>query len=169
VADSIYSRATVVPMTLDLRRGLRPVRDQGAQGTCAAQSAACMKEWQEKKDINFREYFSPQFIYNLRENSESEGMYGRDVMRILYHIGICPEKLYKYGTIEDKENLIKNESLIGMSSNYTIKHYAKLNSIDTTKKALFQNGPCLICVPVYNLTEKMWIPQPGQKMMGAMQ
>ena len=56
-----------------------------------------MKEWQEKKDINFREYFSPQFIYNLRENSESEGMYGRDVMRILSKIGSVDENTYNYG------------------------------------------------------------------------
>ena len=45
-----------------------PVRNQGIQGTCYAQSAACMKEWQEKHNYDNNEYFSPQFFYNLRSN-----------------------------------------------------------------------------------------------------
>lgn len=166
IADSIYSKSTVVPKKLDLRNNLQKVRDQGSQGTCAAQSAACMKEWQEKKDVNFDSYFSPQFIYNLRINSESEGMYGRDVMRILYQIGCCPEESYEYGKVESKDKLLENTELIQSSSNYKIKHYAKLYTIENTKKALFQNGPCLICFPVYNHSEQMWIPEQGQNMMG---
>lgn len=166
IGDSIYHSNTTFPKTLDLRNCLQNIRNQGTQGTCAAQSAACMKEWQERKDIDFREYFSPQFIYNLRENSDSEGMYGRDVMRILYKFGACPEKLYEYGKIEHKHNIINNKSIIELSSNHKIKHYAKLNTISSTKKALFQNGPCLICFPVYNEGDKMWIPKHGQEMKG---
>ena len=41
---------------------LLPIRDQGLQGTCFAQSAACMKEWQEKRDIGLNEYLSPNFF-----------------------------------------------------------------------------------------------------------
>ena len=167
VGDSIYHPVTYIPEKLDLRNNLLPIRNQGPYGTCAAQSAACMKEWQEKKDINFENYFSPQFIYNLRENSDSEGMYGRDVMKILNKYGICPEEKYEYGKLEDKNIIINNEDLIKLSVNYKIKNYAKLFSIDATKKALYKNGPCLICFPVYNNSVNMWIPNfKGQKMQG---
>ena len=36
-----------VPTFLDYRYLLQPIRNQGSQGTCYAQSAACAKEWQE--------------------------------------------------------------------------------------------------------------------------
>ena len=74
----------------------RPVRNQGSQGTCYAQSAACMKEWQEKKDINSSDYFSPQFIYNNRINQDSSGMNMRDLMKILHKTGCCYESDYPY-------------------------------------------------------------------------
>ena len=35
--------------TLDLRNDLQPVRDQGNQGTCYAQSAACAKNGKKKR------------------------------------------------------------------------------------------------------------------------
>ncbi len=98
--------------TCDYRNELLPVRNQGSQGTCYAQTAACVKEWQEKK----REYFSPQFIYNNRDYwnnnkqdgediNEDYGMEGRDVMKILRKRGICEEKLYPYGKIEQVNDI----------------------------------------------------------------
>ena len=76
-----------LPNIVDYRNELQPVRNQGNQGTCYAQSAACMKEWQEKKDYNLNEYLSPQFFYNnrdymnddIKENDGDNGMTGRDV------------------------------------------------------------------------------------------
>ena len=44
---------TWFPETLDYTNDLQPIRNQGSQGTCYAQSAACMKEWQEKKRLWF--------------------------------------------------------------------------------------------------------------------
>ena len=64
-AEAIYNNVAL-PGSLDMRKDLQKIRDQGNQGTCAAQSGACMKEWQEKLDYSFDEYMSPQFIYNNR-------------------------------------------------------------------------------------------------------
>ena len=58
-AQEVFKKLTI-PDILDLRKDLNIPRDQGSQGTCAAQTAAAMKEYQEKKDINF------QFIHNLQ-------------------------------------------------------------------------------------------------------
>ena len=44
-----------MPDILDYRSQLKPVRNQGSQGTCYAQTAACVKEWQEKKDYGYEQ------------------------------------------------------------------------------------------------------------------
>ena len=76
--SSVYPADVTLPVEYDLRPQMRPIRDQGQQGTCSAQTAAAMKEWQEKVDLGFSEYMSPQFIYNLRESYGMEGMTPRD-------------------------------------------------------------------------------------------
>ena len=147
---------------LDLREDLNPIRNQGNQGTCYAQSAACMKEWQEKKDYNLKEYLSPQFFYNNRfnyydnNNENDEGMYGRDVMKILKDIGICYEITYPYGRIEEKKNI--PDHVYEEAKKHKIKSYARINELDDLKESLFKNGPCLITFPVYNYNHEFWKP-----------
>lgn len=172
IGDFIYSSETVPPKTLDLRTKLQPIRNQGSQGSCVAQSACAMKEYQEKIDINNDEHLSPQFIYNLRESNSGEGeggygMYGRDLMRILTKYGVCLESEYRYGTIQKSQTLLNNSDLLTKAKNHVIKSYSRINTIDALKKALFVNGPCVICFPVYNHGPKMWKREnPDQKMTG---
>ena len=164
MAETIYSENIQLPETVDYRFQLHAVRNQGLQGTCAAQTAACMKEWQEKKDVDFNQYMSPQFIYNNRENQISEGMYGRDVMRILSNLGSCSEKSYPYHRIDVPEGIDKK--VYDEAKNYKIKSYAQVNTIDGLKKALYVNGPCYISFIVYNNGIKMWKPKKGDKRLG---
>lgn len=148
------------PEELDLRDELMPIRDQGSQGTCYAQSAACMKEWHEKHNYGFNEYFSPQFFYNLRPNNyddnlnNDEGMFGRDVMRLLKNYGICSEKMYPYGLIEHKDEIPEN--IYTEAKFNVIKAYARVNTIEDLKMSLYLNGPALVGFPVYNYTGQMW-------------
>jgi len=155
-ARKIYKTNNILEY-LDLRESLPPIRNQGLQGTCAAQSAACMKEWQEKKDYNFEGYMSPQFIYNNRHNQNSEGMFGRDVMRILSKIGSVEEAVYNYGKIEQISSI--KQEYYERAKIHTIKSYAGIFDIDSLKKALNVNGPCYIAFPVYNFSDKMWIKE----------
>lgn len=143
--ESIYPIKVELPEVYDLRKELMPIRDQGMQGSCSAQSAALMKEWQEKQDVNFKEYMSPQFVYNLRENQDSEGMTPKDTMKILQKIGIVPENMYRYYS---KKKIDQN--LIKTANNFKIIGYAQVGTIDSLKKAIFANGPCYIAFPVYN-------------------
>ena len=46
-------------------------------------------------------------IYNNRSNQDSEGMFGRDVMRILSNLGSCSEDTYPYRTIESLKIYLK--------------------------------------------------------------
>ncbi len=163
-AATIYKKSNLGD-TLDLRELLPPVRNQGIQGTCAAQTAACMKEWQEKKDYNFKGYMSPQFIYNNRENQDSEGMFGRDVMRILSKIGSIRDAIYEYGKIEPLSEI--SEHYYEKAKMHKIKNYARIYDIDNLKKALNINGPCYIAFPVYNMGLKMWYREsPESPMQG---
>ena len=98
MVESIYPDTVVLPEVYDLRPQMQPIRDQGQQGTCSAQTAAAMKEWQELVDVYFRAYMSPQFVYNSRPNKGEEGMTPRDTMDVLFKIGIVPENSYTYGT-----------------------------------------------------------------------
>ena len=160
VAESIYPAKSELdlPKELDLCKDLQPVRSQGRQGTCAAQTAACMKEWQEKKDVGLSEHFSPQFIYNNRENYPSGGMYGRDVMKILTNIGCCREIYFPYGV--DKNKNTTSETAEKDAKNYKISSYATVNTIEGLKTALYKNGPCYISFPTYSdAGDTFWKPQ----------
>src|SRR5690349_20448521 len=129
VAEHIYPapRDLNLPTTLDLRSNLLGVRDQGSQGTCVAESTACMKEWQEKTQVNLNEYMSPQFIYNNRSSYPNEGMYCSDAMDIINKIGCCTEYVYNYGTIQTKANIPK--TAFDEASRYKVKSFAQVTTI----------------------------------------
>jgi C1A family cysteine protease len=161
--ESIYPVKVSLPETWDLRKQMKSVRDQGTAGTCSAQTAAAMKEWQEKVDVNFADYMSPWFVYQLRANQGSEGMFPRDTMKILNKIGIVPESEYKYLT-----NSPISEQLKEKAGKYKIQGYAQINTVESLKQSLFTNGPCYIAFPVYNPNDmEFWKPSyNGQKMLG---
>jgi C1A family cysteine protease len=146
--EAIYPDAVLLPDIWDLRPEMQSIRDQGNQGTCSAQTAAAMKEWQEKIDVGFNGYMSPQFVYNLRTGGE-EGMTPKDTMEILYKIGIVPESYYPY---ETRKKIAEKD--LKYAEPYRILGYAQINTIDALKKALYANGPCYIAFPVYN-SDKM--------------
>lgn len=156
----LESETETLPKTLDYRKQLQPVRDEGQQGTCYAQSAACMKEWQEMQDYGLNEYLSPQFLYNIRDNlyddisSNNEGMYGRNVMKLLKNIGICLEKSYRYERIENRNKMATKYFL--EAKEHRIQSYARITTLDGLKTSLVKNGPCLIVLPVYNNTTQFW-------------
>ena len=163
ILESVYPTSVALPVTWDLRKQMRPVRDQGNEGTCSAQTAAAIKEWQELSDVGFNEYMSPWFIYQLRENIGEEGMYPRNTMEILYKIGTVPETEYSYLTKKSITTKLKTSA-----GKYKIQGYARINTLDSLKKALFANGPCYIAFPVYNPNKmEFWNPDyTGQNTMG---
>ena len=159
--DFIYNSSSLeIKLILDFRSDLQSVRNQGTQGTCYAQSAACMKEWQEKRDYSLDEYLSPQFFYNNRDNlydenqNNDEGMFGRNVMKLLKEIGICKENEYPYGLIQHRNEI--DEGLYVKAYKNKISAYARINTLDNLKESLNKNGPCLITFPVYNYTRQLW-------------
>lgn len=148
----------LLPDNLDLTYNMRQVKDQGSQGSCSAQVAAQMKEWQERIDVGLREQMSAQFIYNNRSNQGTWGMTPKDTMEILYKIGIVHEDQYWYGKIEPAGAI--DPKLYEEAAKYKISGYAQILTIDGLKKSLYKNGPCYLAVPVYNYGLRMWKPIP---------
>lgn len=158
-AESIFPNDLSLPSEFDPRKNLLPIRNQGIQGSCVAESCAALKEVQEKKNVGFEDYFSPQFVYNHRINQGGEGMYPRDSMKILYKKGIVAEEDYPYGKIEKPEQI--SQDVLNKALNYKIQGYAYVNTIQTLKAAIYRNGACAFTVPVYNNGPTMWKPNPG--------
>ena len=150
-----------LPNTLDMRNEILAVRNQGQDGACVAFTAACIKEVQERRDVNFDEYMSPQFIYLNREDKSTEGMYSRDLMRILTNIGSIPETMMPYQKVTNITS-----SMISAALNYRIKGYASIETIDGLKDALVRNGPALLGIPVYNYEQYIWEERPGDYFRG---
>lgn len=156
VAEQIFPPDVHVPEVYDPRDKLLPVRSQGAQGSCLGESTACIKELQERKNVGFEDYFSPQFIYNNRENQDTQGMYTRDCMRILYKHGVPPEEDYPYGRVEDPSRI--SQRIKDIAANYKIKGYATINTIETLKVAIYRNGGAIITFRVYGSSPEFWRP-----------
>jgi C1A family cysteine protease len=167
IAESIYSPEVDVPRFLDLRPFLSPVVNQGPQGTCSAQVAKVMKEYQEYKLQGLtgdEALMSAQFVYNFREEPNYEGMTPRETMKILQKTGICRELIYPYGTIQYPSNI--PQIAIDDAQNFQIEAYAQIDTQEGLKKALVKDGVCYICFPVYNESSRMWKPDQGQENMG---
>lgn len=167
VAETVFPASRDLharPAELDLRGELLPVRDQGSQGSCVAECCACMKEWQERKDIELHTYMSPQFVYDLRSTYPKEGMYIDNAMHILKNYGDCYEQTYPYGKPLKREEI--PQEAYAIAKNYKISDYARVTTIDGLKTALYKNGPCIVMVPVYNYKGRMWKPKQGDKSIG---
>ena len=62
---------------------------------------------------------------------------------------------------------MKNNELLTKANNFKIKSYARINTADTLKKALNQNGPCVICFYIYDHSVTMWKPKKvGREIIG---
>lgn len=147
---------STLPKKLDLRKYLLKPRDQGQRGTCVGFSCSAIKEYQERIDIQFSDYMSPNSVYFYRE--VEEGMYCRNAMKILLEKGICPEKYFPYEKRVEPTK-IPDEAVSNMG-NYKIKSYAQVTTIQGLKESLNRYGPALIAVPVYRGDGEIWKSDP---------
>lgn len=158
------ARDLTLPATLDLRPNLLAVRDQGSQGSCVAESTACMKEWQEKIQVDLSEYMSPQFIYNNRSNYPSEGMNCSEAMSIINTLGCCTDYVYPYGKEQPKADI--PQTAFSNASNYKVKSYANVTTLTGVQTALNTNGPCIIAFPAYNYSSQFWVKGSNDVLLG---
>lgn len=142
------------PATFDLRPRLNPVVNQGRLGSCVSQASACMREFQEGFD---NRYMSTRFVYNLREDTNTEGMYVRNAMKTMQNMGICTDQTFPY-----YETGTPHAEAIKEASSFKIQSYARLNTIKGTKLALSTNGPVMATYDVYNTGRTFWKPEQAE-------
>lgn len=160
-AEPLYDDVKRIPSHLDWRSHLQRVRNQGRQGTSLAFVGTCILEWYSRKILKREIIVSPQFIYNARPDKTQTLMSGRDLMETLKNNGCCKEDLYVYGSKHVPTSEIVEEAL-----NLKIDGYALIRTMETLKRALIVNGPCLICFPVYNHTTILWKQRKEQEKLG---
>jgi len=158
----LLAKAREFPLQFSWIPYLPSVRDQGNEGTCAAFSGATLKEAHEHKEntkLDKNVCMSPRFIYTYRENAPNEGMYLRDLMKILQKQGTCFEATLPYsaGSPLKPENVPTNA--VDEGANFKVAHYAQVYSILDLKQALIEQGPCIAAFPVYNNGSQFWKPQ----------
>lgn len=142
------------PPSLDMRNDLLGVRDQGKDGCCVAFSLTGMKEYQEIKEKSYTSYLSPWFIFLLRGNLKVDGMIPNEALDILKNFGVCTENEFPYVKANSKNDITSEN--YNSAKNFRIKDYAYLTNINDMKKALNENGPCLIGLPCFNSTRFFW-------------
>lgn len=142
------------PEEYDLRKHAQESRDQGARGTCAAFTAAAIKEIQENIDCGLNEFMSPEFIYYHRDNKPASGMYGRNVFQILQRVGSVPESCFPYRDAESAEK--PPEELYQLAARFKIANFAQVTTEEGLKRALLECGPCYLQLPLYSKRPHFW-------------
>ena len=153
----------------DHRPEMLPVVNQGSVGSCAAQTAAAIKEWQESMDQGVNSKKSAHFVYDNRKNKNSTGMYCRDLMKILAKKGIPEEFDWPYRRDKADGEKIKEipEDVYERALNNRTKSYYRVDTIEDLEDTLRKHGPCMVASPVYNHGMEMWKPEyPEQKRIG---
>ena len=150
--NNIYGSS--VPRSLDLRSRMKPVRDQGSEGSCVAFSSCAMKEFQEAKEGTFVDYFSPWFIYLQREDITHPGMNLKNALDILKTNGVCSEVDFPYEKAASKNEI--SSAIYATAKKYAISDYALVETINELKSALTERGPCLIAFICYNSSPTFW-------------
>jgi hypothetical protein len=169
VVESSLNPNQKYPASLDLRPDLPEVWDQGLDGPCSAFSVAAIKNWQEKMDYGLTNKLSYDFVYDLRSNKPESGMYPRDTMKILQKYGIPTSDTYSKNVKRrdaNRKNFTPPQPVLDEASNHKIKSYARVNTIDGLKQALWKFGPCYLAMPVFNGSPNFWKPGFREKMIG---
>ena len=148
-----------------------PVKNQGREGTCVGFACAVgMKEAQESKEENKYVELSPRYLYQKCkeiDNYPGEGTYIKTAMQVLQETGVCEWQYWPYVANSINTPLPNADS---NAADNKISSYARLDSLDAMKNSLFNNGPFVMGVPVYdNWSEANTngiIPLPGNSKKG---
>lgn len=159
-----------IPQQFEVK-DLTPVRDQGQEGTCVGFACAVgMKEWQEKKEHDNFIGLSPRYLYekakaadlfpdNKPRCSNGDGTSISTAMDILKGQGVCEERLWPYTECQPGSSQAGADT---NATNYKIKAYARLDSLETMKRSLVVNGPFVIGVTVYDNWENPEVKTTGE-------
>jgi len=130
-----------------------PVKYQGGLGSCVAFASGAQKESYDHKELGKVPNLSEQFLYGKCKEIDGmpnvSGTFIRAAMKILKDLGMCEEEYFPYegkwppsGT--PKEGYLEN------AAKYKISTYASVGiTKEALQQALYQNGPVVVGIAVY--------------------
>jgi len=132
-----------------------PIRDQGTYGTCVGHAAVSVKELQEA--LNYPSQvisLSPLFVYRECKQVDGiptqEGTYPRTAMDVLRKKGVCKENTLPYSQLKDIKQLpTPPKKAYEEAKDFIIGAYARIQTIDELKQAIYRDGPVLAGIMVY--------------------
>jgi len=142
-----------LPNNFFISNVLLPVRNQGQTNYCVAYATACAIEYKNIMTKKYLDYLSPAFIYtNRNDTSVDDGMTSIDAILIVKNYGVSTDKIFPM------ENLNKSIQpyIYDDAQKYKVTQYNYIVKLDTIKIALFNNGPVMAILPVYNSTSMFW-------------
>ena len=140
----------VIDFQLD---NLPTVKNQKSINSCAAHSSSSILEWFNAKETGEYRELSVGFIYGMQGvafNRLDEGMYLRDVCKIIQQYGDCLHDTISFNIEMPecynrlKENL--NESVYNEALISKIKSYAKCTTDEAVKHAIMTYSPVLMSI-----------------------
>lgn len=135
----------------DFELEMPSVKNQGAVGSCVAQSLSLIIEYFNKLQENSTATISPGFIYGNRSETDYTGV-GLVVSQALNRVKKCgsvtTKKFNKHVEVPEMIELVKAEIMELLPDAYPnrITFYYKLTSDDAIKAALMQNGPVIFAM-----------------------
>jgi hypothetical protein len=145
------------PTVVDYRSYLLPIRDQGQEGCCVAESMCCIMEYQSRIQIDLHAYMSPQFIFDLRANLKMQAMEPVDAFQIAQDKGCPLNDTYPFGTSHLPSKI--PQAVYTQAENFKIKSYASVMTVAGLQSAVATYGPCMLVCPIYDYTSTFWNPK----------
>jgi hypothetical protein len=135
-----------LPVSMDLSKFLMPIRNQGKASSCVAFATCSAREFHAVKLQKVGYYLSPQFIYDLRSNSEA-GVVFREMLDIIIKYGVCPDKTYP--PRDDDEKNTVSQIAFKQATAFRTSSYWRVNTVEECMMALYEHGPCVFSVPAF--------------------
>lgn len=168
--DKIYCASTIkqpsqLPKSVDLRKYLSPVVDQGELGSCTANAIVSgLREYLEnvsnQKFITLSRlylYWWERFIENTV--NEDSGAYIRDGMKVLKQLGCSPETDYPYVISTFTNEPSPKAIMDGVS--YTINEYKRVLNLNALKISLAEGLPVVTGIKIYSSFESDVVAKTG--------
>ncbi len=172
---SVFKGKEELPDVVNYEKDISP-RNQGRFGTCVAFASTHIKNLQEIKQGDLPNGgLSPLFIYSLCKDldgiPDQQGTYPRIAMKVLRNKGVCCEIMLPYSQLKDHDDIPDvTEEMLKEAAKFRIKTYAKVNTIEEVKRALYEQGPVLIAAILtesfYEAGNTGWIPKPEGYILG---
>ncbi|MCK9369587.1 peptidoglycan DD-metalloendopeptidase family protein [Candidatus Dojkabacteria bacterium] len=147
---------TLLPRKFSLREKQSPVPIQNF-GSCVGFGAKAIKEYQEKLEYLEEKILSGRFAYAVAKTldgiSNQEGTYPRVMMKVLAGVGISYDSSFPNNpapaTHQEYISPIPDEAM-EEAIQFRIKGFARCLTVSELKQAIYNYGPVLVTLNVYD-------------------